>query len=762
MRLLRSGLLAAALIAAGTIAGAAPLQTPSDLYELGPLTDAELRPFSEQPGDWRALHQERVDGRTWMLLAHPDGNPAVPPPGLEMPRFVGRIRNGERLILSAPEVAGQRLRTGRPITITPSGGTVQITREALGPLARRAPHQFRALEQTASPPPPHEPGPKASFRTTLDRASRVRPGGPSVGGRTAEEVAALVDAVSLTRLEGHVRALSEEADGRPANRWWEEMSVFPSKREYVRDELMTAIGGDTVRVFEHGFQVESDANPGQMVDVFNIVGHVPSARSNAGAVMITAHLDAIGLRSDPQVMCALGHKDDDPDCDCENAATDDDCEWSGASDPTPGADDNASGIAGMLECARILAPLDFDFDLYFVAFQAEEIGLVGSAAFADSVGAAGQEVYAVLNMDMLGHNAILNKIDIMTNEPSQWLAEWIKDSAESFVPSLATEVFVEPFGRSDHASFWGQGIDAVLVIEDHEIPYPGYHRVTDLWETMFPATGRPNSELQLQLAVQTAVASIGRFAVHYAVPDLAIPEGEVTARSFSVTGRFVQGQPAQITAGVHNLGNPSLTFLNNTVDSLTARISFYQGDPDAGGNLLQSTDLKTFWGSGTRQDIVYTWDTSNVEPGPQSIWAVVEGLDPGYEQSEVNRDNNRARAEFFLEAPNGTGPEVLDYYVYPNPASSASELTFYYELTRDAAVQMEIFDLEGTLISQLNAPLTFIANGNRAGVNTVDAGGFSPDLDAIDLQSGVYLYVLRVGDGSGDTERVRGKFALVR
>ncbi|MBZ0268114.1 hypothetical protein K8I85_08155, partial [bacterium] len=53
-----------------------PLPTPYDLYEAGPWTDERLAALEALPGRWQALHQERVDGRTWILLALPDGAPA--------------------------------------------------------------------------------------------------------------------------------------------------------------------------------------------------------------------------------------------------------------------------------------------------------------------------------------------------------------------------------------------------------------------------------------------------------------------------------------------------------------------------------------------------------------------------------------------------------------------------------------------------------------------------------------------------------------
>ena len=375
-------------------------------------------------------------------------------------------------------------------------------------------------------------------------------------------------------------------------------------RDYIVQKLGEALGGPA-SIRPHGFSEPSDRNPGTMTEVYNIVGHLPSPVDTSGAILLTAHFDATGTRSDPDSLCAAGLKDDDWDCNCADAQNDADCQWNPLNDPAPGADDNATGVAALIEAARLLAPLTFDFDLYFVAFQAEEIGLKGSAAFADSVAGADQEIYAVLNMDMIGYN-LQPKLQVITDESSQWFADWIEESGNVFVPDLPITKFIEPFGRSDHASFWARGIDAVVILEDKEIPYPGYHDVKDTWELM--VSGRDNPERQLLNSVQIAVATIARFSLHSAAPDLAIPPGELVAAPSIPSHGFVQGESALITARVRNLGNSSLTYLGQTTDSLTARVRFFDGDPDAGGAPIGELTQKDLYLSGGQNDFRIAWE----------------------------------------------------------------------------------------------------------------------------------------------------------
>jgi hypothetical protein len=741
----------AGLLAAAAAARAGdPVPPPFDLYETAPIADAELARVSL--GGFRVLHQERVDGRTWMLLALPDRAIPADVAGAR-PRYLGRVRDGERVVLSPPPGPGEpRLRAGRPVTLTPSGAGVAVATESPGRLARRSHGAYRIAERSLPVPRPRTPGPPDAFRAALSRAA----GG--FGTASADTVRGLVNLVRLDSLANHVRRLSQTASGASDNRWWDpgspgDASSITAKSDYVRARLEEALGPGSVS--QHGFDVVND--DGDTVRVYNVVGSQPSGIPGAGAVLVTAHLDAIGRRSDPVALWAAGYSQGTA-CDSSALDTDPDCAWDPARDPAPGADDNATGIAAMLEAARLLAAQSFDFDVYYVAFQAEEIGLVGSAAFADSVADASQEIFAVFNMDMLGYNAQTNEVDVVADETSEWIADWLVQSAQLFVPQLPVEKKVEPFGRSDHASFWARGIDAILLNEDIRVLYPSYHSFDDTWESTFPAAGRPNSELQFHLAAQLLVAALGRFALHYDAPDLALPDGELTARP-PVGDAFVAGERVRLVASVHNLGSSTLTFADQSTDSLTARVSFYRGAP-ADGALLAEVTRKAFFPAGGTVAFEWEWDTAGERAGFVEVQARVDGLDPGYVEEEVNDANNLASTTFFLEAPGSESPQVLRHYAFPNPVrGSRDNLRLYYELTREGGVDIDVFDLGGTRVGVFRAGGGFIAEGNRAGANTVDASSFRWESD--ELESGVYVYAIRVSVG-GRSSQTRGKFALVR
>ncbi len=150
----------------------------------------------------------------------------------------------------------------------------------------------------------------------------------------------------------------------------------------------------------------------------------------------------------------------------------------------PGADDNASGTAAVLEAARILASYPLDFTVRFVAFSAEEWGLYGSRAYATAMRLAGERVVGVINLDMIAYaNAMPEDLQIIVNPASGWLADRFLDAGSSYGPLGATKTVDASFVYSDHAPFWDNGYPALLAIEDDPLTSPYYHQTSDTLDT---------------------------------------------------------------------------------------------------------------------------------------------------------------------------------------------------------------------------------------------------------------------------------------
>lgn len=146
----------------------------------------------------------------------------------------------------------------------------------------------------------------------------------------------------------------------------------------------------------------------------------------------------------------------------------------------PGADDNGSGVAGVLAIARAVAPLDLRDTVIFCAFNAEEVGLVGSKALARKFANDGDlKIKAMLNLDMIADCRDDNNVALIGNTASNWLIDLMKSVALTYVKLESTCLYNSKIWYSDHSSFWNIGVPALLSIEGYPEMTPHYHKVTD-------------------------------------------------------------------------------------------------------------------------------------------------------------------------------------------------------------------------------------------------------------------------------------------
>ena len=130
-----------------------------------------------------------------------------------------------------------------------------------------------------------------------------------------------------------------------------------------------------------------------------------------------------------------------------------------------GANDNGTGTIGLLAVARELAKNDYGSTIRVLGFDKEEVGLVGSDAYAASV--KSQEIIGNINFEMMGVNArrdgAFHVIDCSRQE-SLFLSQEIKNSILSL--DLPLSIVKTCTDRSDHASFWRNKIPAVVISEN--------------------------------------------------------------------------------------------------------------------------------------------------------------------------------------------------------------------------------------------------------------------------------------------------------
>lgn len=130
---------------------------------------------------------------------------------------------------------------------------------------------------------------------------------------------------------------------------------------------------------------------------------------------------------------------------------------------SPGADDNGSGTAGVLEIARILSTLPTEMTWVFALFDAEEQGLHGSYHYAMEAANHGDSIVMMLNMDMIGFNQNTNNVSVYHGSDAVWASRW-----QAIADSLSTNLTGYLSGSSsgsDHYPFQQQGYNVVFLIE---------------------------------------------------------------------------------------------------------------------------------------------------------------------------------------------------------------------------------------------------------------------------------------------------------
>ncbi len=132
---------------------------------------------------------------------------------------------------------------------------------------------------------------------------------------------------------------------------------------------------------------------------------------------------------------------------------------------SPGANDNGSGVAAVLEAARLLAKVPMARTVHFIAFGAEENGLIGSHFYTLS---HARTVVGMINLDMVGRGAGL----LVGNEGSE---SSVVDLAERVARRLGLQVRRFKLGQSDHVSFEQAGIPSLFITtgDDDAIHTPG-------------------------------------------------------------------------------------------------------------------------------------------------------------------------------------------------------------------------------------------------------------------------------------------------
>jgi Zn-dependent M28 family amino/carboxypeptidase len=217
----------------------------------------------------------------------------------------------------------------------------------------------------------------------------------------------------------------------------------------------------TDEMADYGFVVERDPFTVGNAEAVNLIARQPGANNPERVWIYSAHYDSTSTSPDTYA---------------------------------PGADDNASGVAGVLEAARILAGHELNDSVWFVFTGAEEQGSLGSEHMAEWLLEQDVNVQGVIAPDMIGYWPLGDEdlVDILGDDESEHLVQSMAEVATALGIAHKTWIQHSYCYGDDHTNFQEAGFPSITpmdCVEAHNIPSSGemtphYHRISDTIDTI--------------------------------------------------------------------------------------------------------------------------------------------------------------------------------------------------------------------------------------------------------------------------------------
>ncbi|MDD3807227.1 MAG: M20/M25/M40 family metallo-hydrolase [Candidatus Marinimicrobia bacterium] len=330
------------------------------------------------------------------------------------------------------------------------------------------------------------------------------------------KIRAMMDSVSTEKIRTHIQML-EYAGGYESR-----VTFTPGKDSamvYIADYFRHHTHVSTVTL--DTFYVEHATAPYNTYPLVNVIAKIPGTGTPSRYVVLGAHYDASASRMSSNLWQS---------------------QWNTIK--APGADDNATGVAVLLEIARVMSDTSFHFSeeygIVFVAFAAEESnpmfgsGHQGSLHFVSSAKENKDDILGAVSIDMIGYNANYPYTAIVSNKNSEWLGLRAAEINDMYHLGLLMNNPPYPFATySDHDRFWEQGYPAILMIENAPPWENGRYYVRNyLYHTSYDTLGSVNLNLVTkvaQLNLGLAADLTGRVT---AVPLSPIPQTFVLSQNY--------------------------------------------------------------------------------------------------------------------------------------------------------------------------------------------------------------------------------------
>ena len=174
----------------------------------------------------------------------------------------------------------------------------------------------------------------------------------------------------------------------------------------------------------------------------------------------------------------------------------------------PGADDNATGVASVLESARIMTQYEFEYSIIYCAYGCEEMGLYGSEAYASRCQQQGMDIIGYFNNDMNGYlYGDQIHIDCIYPNSVEPIGTYYMNVGSVYYPELPIRHVNFNEGDSDHTSFNNHGYMGIYPFEDYQNYSPYIHTPNDVIGTSVNSFAMSQQYCQMNIACLAEIAN---------------------------------------------------------------------------------------------------------------------------------------------------------------------------------------------------------------------------------------------------------------
>ena len=357
----------------------------------------------------------------------------------------------------------------------------------------------------------------------------------------------------------------------------------------------------------------------------------------------------------------------------------------------PGADDNATGVASVLESARIMTQYEFEYSIVYCAYGCEEMGLYGSEAYASRCQQEGMQIVGYFNNDMNGY-LWGDQIHIHCIYPNSVapIGDYYINVGNVYFPEMPVEHKHLDYGDSDHTSFNNHGYMGIYPFEDVDHDSPYIHSPNDL-------IGQ--SVNSFEMSQRYCQMNIGCLA------ELANPAGEPQ----------IYCNPVEDFNIFYFEDNPSLLYLEwyNPLEGSTGQLDHFEIYRD-------------------NEYITSVNPEFNITEPYQYVDTVAVGFEYEYNLMAVYDDGcEETNITWITVEPSSIDENTTESVLfYPNPVDDVIYM-------RDDVVAVEIYDLVGKMLE----------NSQKGIWKNVE------EIRVTDLESGVYMMRIFTQTGNVVTKK---------